>query len=129
MDASSYQPTAVVGSCTSRHEAELQRHVLEEAGIPSSLSSDDAGGLHPELAFTRCATYRILVAADQVERARDVLADFEPDAPGDEVASAQSAQRADTGLGQRVMFWVALLLVAVVVWAAVSNVLNVFTAT
>jgi hypothetical protein len=34
---------------TSRAEAELARTVLESNGIPAFVSSDDAGGLHPEL--------------------------------------------------------------------------------
>ncbi|HEX9890109.1 MAG TPA: DUF2007 domain-containing protein [Nitriliruptorales bacterium] len=121
MDTS--QGTAVVGSCSSRLEAELQRHVLEQAGIPSSLGSDDVGGMHPELAFTRCATHRVIVPASQVERARAVLADFEPADPGiDEIA-------AQVGPGSHATFWIALLIAAILAGVVISNTLNVFTGT
>ncbi|MEZ4416725.1 MAG: DUF2007 domain-containing protein [Gemmatimonadota bacterium] len=63
-----------------RHEAELAKGFLDNAGIPSQLSIDDVGGMEVGLAFANPA--RLLVSATEAERAvavlKDVFPDFEP---------------------------------------------------
>lgn len=60
-----------------RHLAEIARGRLEAAGIPSRIVADDAGG-----AYAGIAPARLLVAAGDLERAREALADDEPASPG-----------------------------------------------
>jgi hypothetical protein len=52
-------------------EAQLASSRLRAAGIPSSVSKDDAGGMEPQLQLTR--TVRLLVPADRVKDARRIL--------------------------------------------------------
>ncbi len=48
-DESSQQQSTVVASYSTRHDAEMARDYLDEAGISASIRVDDAGGMHPEL--------------------------------------------------------------------------------
>ena len=65
--------TALVGRFHYRHEAELAHGYLESAGVDSALHIDDAGGMDVGLAFVNPA--RLLVRAEDEERAREVLVD------------------------------------------------------
>ena len=65
--------TTVVARFHYRHEAELAHGYLESAGVDSALHIDDAGGMDVGLAFVNPA--RIVVRAEDVERARQVLVD------------------------------------------------------
>jgi hypothetical protein len=65
--------TAVVATYGYRHEAEFARATLEAAGIRSVLAGDDAGGAYGPLTFTR--GIRLLVRADELDRARDILSE------------------------------------------------------
>jgi len=56
-----------------RHEAEIAAGFLQDAGIPSLVQVDDAGGYDFGLAFARPA--RLLVPRDRIAEAREVLAD------------------------------------------------------
>lgn len=55
----------------SRHEAELAKSLLHAAGIESMISSDDFGGLRPNLAFG--GGVRLLVKKKDVEKAQGIL--------------------------------------------------------
>ena len=66
-------PTTVVARFHYRHEAELAHGYLEDAGVPSALFIDDAGGMDVGLAFVNPA--RVLVRVEDDKRARSVLAD------------------------------------------------------
>ena len=48
-DESAQQPSTVIASYPARHDAEIARDYLDEAGISASIRVDDAGGMHPEL--------------------------------------------------------------------------------
>ena len=48
-DESSQQQSTVVASYSTRHDAEMARDYLDEAGISAFMRVDDAGGMHPEL--------------------------------------------------------------------------------
>lgn len=61
----------VVGRYTRRHEAELGKQLLEAAGIPCALFSDDAGGWYPPILTSSPA--RLVVREHDAERAREVL--------------------------------------------------------
>jgi hypothetical protein len=65
--------TTVVATYAYRHEAEFARETLRAAGIDSVLIADDAGGAYAPLTFTR--GLRVLVLAEEAERARALLAD------------------------------------------------------
>ena len=65
--------TTVVARFHYRHEAELAHGYLESAGVDSALHIDDAGGMDVGLAFVNPA--RIVVRAEDEERAREVLVD------------------------------------------------------
>jgi hypothetical protein len=53
------------------HEAKLAGSRLRAAGIPSSVTKDDAGGMEPHLQLSR--TVRLRVPPDRVKDARKVL--------------------------------------------------------
>lgn len=53
-----------------RHLAEIAHGRLEDAGIPSAVFADDAGG-----AYAGIAPARLLVAAEDAVRARELLDD------------------------------------------------------
>lgn len=63
--------TAVVATYPYRHQAELARGYLEDAGLEAALFIDDAGGSVEGMAFTRPA--RLIVRRADIERAREVL--------------------------------------------------------
>jgi hypothetical protein len=63
----------IIASFTYRHEAEYAQGFLRDAGIESLLLTDDAGGLHPGIGFSRSA--RIAVHADDADEALEVLTD------------------------------------------------------
>jgi hypothetical protein len=69
-----------------QHEAEVVKSVLEGSGIEAVTVSDDCGAMDPALGLVRGV--KVLVAADQIERAEDVLSshpgDDPPDAPPSE---------------------------------------------
>ncbi len=54
-----------------RHEAELARGFLDDAGIPSQLLADDASGVGAGWTFSNAAALQVL--ADDAEKAREVL--------------------------------------------------------
>jgi hypothetical protein len=65
---SSLVPVAVFGT---HIEADLARSALEAAGIDAMMSSDDAGGQRPHMAFSRGVV--VLVREEDEQAARDVL--------------------------------------------------------
>ena len=65
-------PTTVVARFHYRHEAELAHGYLEDAGIPTALFIDDAGGMDVGLAFVNPA--RVVVRVEDEQRAREALA-------------------------------------------------------
>ena len=69
--------TMIVATFGYRHEAEFARETLRSAGIESILIGDDAGGAYAGMSFTRPMVLR--VRADELEHAREVLADFGTD--------------------------------------------------
>ena len=58
-----------------RHEAEIARGLLEDAGIRCVVIFDDAAGAQAGLGFINQA--RLIVNAEDADRARDILADEE----------------------------------------------------
>ena len=61
----------VLRTCNYQHEAELIKSVLEGSGIESTTTSDDCGALDPALGLVR--GINVLVVADQIERAENIL--------------------------------------------------------
>lgn len=55
-----------------RHEAEMARGYLEEAGIPSALGVEDAGGAYPGIGLG-VGEAEVQVRPDDLRRARRVL--------------------------------------------------------
>jgi hypothetical protein len=68
-----------VGRWRWRHEAEMARGLLEDAGIPSAVMADDIGG-----AYAGIAPARLLVAPEDAARAREVLTTAEEPMDGSE---------------------------------------------
>lgn len=66
-------PTTVVARFHYRHEAELAHGYLENAGVPTALFIDDAGGMDVGMAFVNPA--RLVVRCEDEQRAREVLVD------------------------------------------------------
>ena len=64
-----------------QHEAEVVKSVLEGSGIEAMTIGDDCGALDPALSLVRGV--RLLVAADQLERAESVLDAAREDDPSD----------------------------------------------
>lgn len=61
----------LVASFNYRHEAEYAKGFLDQAGVPSILSIDDAAGMQVGMAFSNPA--RLLVQKDDEAKAREVL--------------------------------------------------------
>ena len=66
-----------VGRYFTAMEGEVACARLRAAGLKAYLKTDNAGGIHPELNFTRGV--RLMVLGSDEERAREMLAQ-EPDA-------------------------------------------------
>lgn len=77
IDPAAHVPVVPVATCGSTVEAELKRAALEDAGIPARVSSDTAGGLHPELAYGTNQGHRLLVAEHDLDAARVYLAELD----------------------------------------------------
>lgn len=65
--------SVVIARFSYRHEGEIARGYLEDAGIDATLLVDDASGMEMGMAFSNPA--RLIVRAGDVERARRVLED------------------------------------------------------
>ena len=60
----------VVASFLNEIDAQLAQGALEAGGITSMISSDDSGGLQPQLAMSGV---RLLVRAEDVDQAAEIL--------------------------------------------------------
>jgi hypothetical protein len=107
-DAPAYERVVAIASCGSRWEADLKRSVLDAEGYRVALVTDDAGGLHPELAYLACV-YRLMVPETEAESARELLDAIEADST--QVEGSVERYRASRG------WWVAI---AVLVTAVVT---------
>lgn len=58
-----------------RYEAEIAKGLLESRGIEVILSADDAGGMQPQLTFTRGV--RLIVKEEEAEAALKILEEQE----------------------------------------------------
>lgn len=68
--------TVVVATFAHRHEADLARGYLEDAGIPAISTADDGGGAFGvPLTFSPESFATVRVRLEDEERARQVLAD------------------------------------------------------
>jgi hypothetical protein len=70
-----YEHFVTLETYHARHEAELQKSVLEANGIEAVIESDDVGGVGPALAFTRGV--RLLVHKDDAQKAQVIFQDLE----------------------------------------------------
>lgn len=77
-----HQDPVVVARYSYRHEAEFAKSYLDASGIDADVDSDDANGFEVALSFSN--SVRLLVRAEDAERAREVLAAAE--APPDALA-------------------------------------------
>lgn len=94
----------------SRVDAELKRAALEAFGEHVVIATDDAGGLHPELARTRSGV-RLLAPADRADAVRELLAQL--DAGEHALPSTGEHERLGHGRSTRMGLPVAVLLVLV----------------
>lgn len=68
--------TVVVATFTRRHEAELARGFLTEAGIEATVTADDGGGsFGVPLTFSPSSFATVQVRREDEEAAREVLRD------------------------------------------------------
>lgn len=66
--------TVVVATFHRRHEAEIARGYLTDAGIAATVSADDGGGVFGvPLSFTEASFATVTVREEDAERARRVL--------------------------------------------------------
>ena len=69
----------VLGRYRWRHEAEMARGLLEDAGVAALVSADDAGGALGGIGLPPDGLpVRLLVRAEDLELAREVLAPASP---------------------------------------------------
>lgn len=66
----------VVASCLSRVEAHLERGALEAHGLRATVVTDDAGGVHPQLAMLADGAIRVVVPDHEADTARALLLDL-----------------------------------------------------
>lgn len=68
------EETVVVATFLHRHQAEMARGYLRQAGIPSVVSADDGGGAFgAPLTFSPSSFATVRVRAEDAGDARDVL--------------------------------------------------------
>lgn len=68
--------TEVIATFLHRHEAELARGFLTDAGIAAAVTADDGGGAFGmPLTFSRSSFATVRVRSEDAERARRVLRD------------------------------------------------------
>lgn len=87
-----------------RHQAELARGFLEDAGIPSVLTVDDGGGAFgAPLTFTPASFATLRVRPEDAERAREILEETgvleEEDEEEDEGEDGDANEGEDAGEG------------------------------
>lgn len=76
MDPDALVSFVPVADCASRVDAELKRSALAAFGEDVVVATDDAGGLHPELARTRSGA-RLLAPAHRADAVRELLAELD----------------------------------------------------
>ncbi|HWN10261.1 MAG TPA: DUF2007 domain-containing protein [Pyrinomonadaceae bacterium] len=64
------EPVAIM-TFDNEAEAEMARAMLEDAGVRSFVSKDDAGGMEPQLQLT--GGVRLMVSNSNAEQAREIL--------------------------------------------------------
>lgn len=64
--------TVCIETFPNHMEAGLAQALLEDRGIKTMITSDDAGGMHPELSFTSGGA-RLFVLQENAERAIAIL--------------------------------------------------------
>ena len=64
----------VVATVPSVADASLVKGILDEAGIPAIIRSDNAGGMYPAIAGAE-----VLVRTEDVDRANDALQPLDPE--------------------------------------------------
>lgn len=108
---------AAVATFNTLHDAELAQSRLEDTGIQSFISRDDAGGAHPELQLTQGV--RLMVDGGQVDDARQVLEEIDavPTGVGSEIEehlyeAQQRKMWRDLGMA---FLWIGVLVVIGVV--------------
>lgn len=73
----SVERMVVVASCLSRIEAQLKRGALEAHGVRAIVVTDDAGGIHPQLALLADGAIRVVVPDHEADVARALLFDLD----------------------------------------------------
>lgn len=73
----SVERMVVVTSCSSRVEAQLKRGALEAHGVRATVVTDDAGGVHPQLAMLADGAIRVVVPDHEADTARALLLDLD----------------------------------------------------
>ena len=68
---------ATVVACRSRIQAQLVRGALEAHGLRAVVLTDDAGGVHPQLAMLHDGAIRVVVPDHELEAARDLLGELD----------------------------------------------------
>jgi len=71
----SFENPTVIATYSTRPDAEMAKGRLDEQGIPAAVTSDDAGGAHPQLQLTQGV--RLVVAGPDAQSAREVLSDLD----------------------------------------------------
>lgn len=102
-----------VASCTSRIEAQLKRTALEAHGVRAVVLTDDAGGIHPQLAMLACSAVRLAVPDHEADTARDLLAEL--DAGLHALPSTGEHERIDAPHASTGLAWAAGILLGVLV--------------
>lgn len=118
----SVERMVVVTSCASRVEAQLKRGALEAHGVQATVVTDDAGGIHPQLAMLADGAIRVVVPDHEADRARALLVDL--DAGLHALPSTGDHERIDTPRrGAATALFSAALLAAMLAYRAATVVL------
>lgn len=68
---------ATVVTCASRVQAQLVRGALEAHGLRALVLTDDAGGIHPQLALLCDGAIRVVVPEHELDTARDLVGELD----------------------------------------------------
>lgn len=109
MDPRSPAPLVTISTCGTRVDGLLRVAALQSAGLDATLASDDAGGLHPEMAAAYCGAYRVVVPAAQEGEARELLEEL--DAGHHAIVEEPEAPRVGLDGRRRGWAWLAVAMV------------------
>lgn len=107
--------STIIATYSTRRDADIARDYLDDADIDTFVSSDDAGGMHPEM--QRPNGVKLIGMSNVASRARSILDEAEllPDDGGDPVHAGDQEPGIEDSPSRWLFTGVAIVIVALVI--------------